>query len=105
MEVGEVSYNSRSVNGFDWTIGRNSAKKSDDFSASSGGHITLTVDGDSDVTYKAGIIEPDGTHRYVDSSNGYASHQFALDQDGTYSVYVQNLTNKTITVSGSYIVK
>lgn len=103
VEVGEVNTKSRGVNGFDWTIGRNSAKKSDNFSASSGGRITLTVEGDSSVTYKAGIIEPDGTLRYVDSSNGCAYHQFELDQTGTYSVYVQNMTSGKITVRGSYI--
>lgn len=105
VEVGEVNSSNRAGAMFDWTIGKNGAKKSDDFSASSGNTITVTVVGDSNVTYKAGIIEPDGTHRYVDSINGYANHQFALDQTGTYSVYVQNLTSGTITVSGSYIVR
>lgn len=103
VEVGEVHSSSRAGSMFDWTIGRNSAKKSDNFSQSSGGHITVVVDADSSVVYKAGIIEPDGTHRYVDSINGYANHRFELDQTGTYSVYVQNMTSGTITVRGSYI--
>ncbi|MDD6071363.1 MAG: M56 family metallopeptidase, partial [Clostridiales bacterium] len=102
VEVGEVN-RTRSVIGFEWTIGRNSAKKSDDFQDSTGNHITVTVDADSSVSYRAGIIEPDGTLRYVNSNNGYASHQFELDQTGTYSVYVQNMTSGTITVKGSYI--
>ena len=103
VEVGAVNFNSRAGSTFEWTIGRNSAKKSDDFSTSSGNHITLTVDGDPGVTYKAGIIEPDGTHRYVNSIDGDVYHQFELDQTGTYSVYVQNLTSGKITVKGSYI--
>ena len=102
VEVGEVN-RTRSVIGFEWTIGRNSAKKSDNFQDSSGNYITVTVEGDSGVSYRAGIIEPDGTLRYVNSNNGYAYHRFDLDQDGTYSVYVQNMTSGTITVKGSYI--
>ena len=103
VEDGDVSYKARGAVAFNWTIGRNSAKKSDDFQDSTGNHITVTVDADSSVSYRAGIIEPDGTLRYVNSNNGYASHQFELDQTGTYSVYVQNMTSGTITVKGSYI--
>ncbi len=105
VEEGEVDYRTRSGSYvYGWKIGRNSAKKSDDFNAESGGYITVTASSSADVSFRMGIIEPDGTHRYVDSERGAASHVFDLDQTGTYSIYIQNMTGDTIGVSGSYYV-
>jgi hypothetical protein len=59
----------------------------------------------SSVSFRAGIIEPDGTRRYIISSNGIAAHSFELDQDGKYSVYVQNTGSSEITVNGHYTVQ
>jgi hypothetical protein len=57
------------------------------------------------ATFRAGIIEPDGTRRYVESINGAMLYSFPLDQDGKYSVYVQNMGSSEITVTGSYYVQ
>ena len=52
-----------------------------------------------------GIQEPDGTLRYVQTS-GSVNHTFAVDEDGQYRVYVQNIsTSHYVYVSGSYIVR
>lgn len=105
VEEGEVDYRNRASYTYGWTIGRYAAKKSNDFSASSGGYISVSATSDASVSFRMGIIEPDGTHRYVNSSSGYAAYKFDLDQTGTYSVYVQNMTGSTIDVSGSYYVR
>jgi hypothetical protein len=55
----------------------------------------------SDVTVKAGIIDPDGAFRYVEGSGGL-SHTFSLTKTGTYQVVVFNETTTTISAFGTY---
>lgn len=106
VEKGEVDYRTRDGSyAYAWTIGKNSAKKSEDFNASSGGSITVSATASPDVSFRMGIIEPGEKLRYVNSKDGYAAHKFELDKDGVYSVYVQNMTDGTISVGGSYYVK
>jgi hypothetical protein len=107
VTTGEVNPNARSgMTTLDWKISKNGAKATPSFSASSGQKIALLVVAtSSSATFEAGIIEPDGTMRYANSSNGTVYHTFALDQDGNYCVYVQNKSSSQITVSGSYTVR
>ena len=75
------------------------------FSASSGQDILVTVAAEPDnKTLKVGIIEPDGTRRYVVSS-GDIYHKFVLDQTGRYRVFVENDNSVVVNVVGSYIVQ
>ena len=104
-EVGEVTttYGSRAVNGFEWEIKKNRSKKTPDFSATAGQTITVTVVGSpSEAEYHVGIIRPDGSRLYV-PGEGTVAHPFSVLSDGKYSVYVQNLSDGTITVTGSYL--
>ena len=72
------------------------------FRASSGQSIAVSVHGTpSDVYLKVGIIEPDGWMRYVYNC-GAISHTFALDQTGTYFVFVTNESNTTVDIMGYY---
>jgi hypothetical protein len=106
VTVGEVNTKVRSEPTFSWTIKASAATKTRNFSASSGQTIAVTVSSSSkSANFRAGIIEPDGTRRYVISSSGIAGHVFELDQDGKYSVYVQNMGSSEITVGGSYAVQ
>jgi beta-lactamase regulating signal transducer with metallopeptidase domain len=106
VTIGEVNTNARTGDMFEWPINKNAATKTSNFSASSGQTITVTVVADStSAVFRAGIIEPDGTMRYADSDKGIVTHTFSLDQDGKYSVYVQNMGSSKITVTGSYIVR
>jgi hypothetical protein len=90
----------------DWDINASAAKTTSTFSASSGQTIGVTVLATSkSATFRAGIIEPDGTRRYVNSSNGGMYHTFELDQTGKYSVYVQNMGSSQISVSGTYTIQ
>jgi hypothetical protein len=106
VTIGEVNTKARSDPSFYWTISASNATRTDNFSASSGQKIGVSVTATStSATFRAGIIEPDGTRRYVNSVNGVMSYSFPLDQDGKYSVYVQNMGSSEITVTGSYYVQ
>jgi hypothetical protein len=107
VTIGEVNTNARTEeNPFKWTIAKNAATTTSTFSASSGQTIYVTVVAtSSSATFRAGIIEPDGTLRYANSEDGVVYHAFELDQTGKYSVYVQNMGSSSITVNGSYIVR
>lgn len=105
-EEGEVTqtYGARSVAGIEWEIKKNRSKKTPDFSATAGQTITVTiVCSPSDAVIHAGIIRPDGSRLYAEGSGTFTC-PFPVYTDGKYSVYVQNLSNGTISLSGSYII-
>jgi hypothetical protein len=107
VTIGEVSTKERgSTSTLNWDISVSAARTTPTFSATSDQKIYVSVGADSSsATFRAGIIEPDGTRRYVNSSGGVATHVFELDQDGKYSVYVQNMGSSQISVAGSYAVQ
>lgn len=107
-EEGKVTAKDRSGTNyaFNWTVKRNYALRSSPFQASSGDTIAVTATGTpSNITYRLGIVQPDGVRRYV-SGSGIVSHIFSLNQAGTYYVYVQNMSTTTaLNVSGGYSVE
>lgn len=95
----------RATSSFIWTVEDNTMYRSGTFSASSGGYISIMVDvTPSNKTVNVGIIEPDGTRRYVQNT-GYITHKFELDQTGSYRIFVENKSTTTVEVEGTYIVK
>lgn len=115
-EIGEINTDSLdnefSVNatqatsyGFTWAIRSGVSMRGSMFDASSGGSISVMADvTPADVTYRMGIVEPDGTRRYVQGT-GYMSHKFLLDQTGSYCIYIQNLSDDSIDADGTYMIK
>lgn len=105
-EIGETTNDvARAAVHFDWTVPTDYIKKTSTFSASSGGRISVTAYIDpTDKTVKVGIIEPDGTRRYV-LGKDVVSHTFSLDETGSYRVYIQNETGTTVYASGMYSVR
>lgn len=103
VEEGEVNEKARSSTSFTWTIKGNMARRSSGYKAKSGGTISVSVTTSPSKSIRAGIIEPDGTMRYVNGEGG-AYHSFSLDQTGTYYTYVQNMTSSEIAAAGSYSV-
>ena len=90
---------------FSWAVRSNAMFTTGAFSASSGQDILVTVAAEPDnKTLKVGIIEPDGTRRYV-ASSGDIYHKFVLDQTGRYRVFVENDNSVVVNVVGSYIVQ
>lgn len=91
---------------YSWSVKKNDALRSSPFKASSGDTITVTGLGTpSNITYRMGIVQPDGVRRYVSGSDAMI-HKFAVTQTGTYYVYIQNMsTTTTINVAGAYRVE
>ena len=89
---------------FSWTISKNTLMKTSTFSASSGKTISIGVQNPSGASIRVGIILPNGKKRYVSSSNYNVSHDFSVSTTGSYRVYVQNMSNSKISVSGNYYV-
>ena len=44
---------------------------------------------------RAGIIQPDGSKRYI-IANGNDSHVFELTMSGSYRIYIQNETTESV---------
>lgn len=91
---------------YNWDVKKNDALRSSPCKASSGESISLVATGTpSNITYRMGIVQPDGVRRYV-SGSGMMAHKFTLTQTGTYYVYIQNMsTTTTINVAGAYTVE
>ena len=90
---------------FTWTVKSKYMKKTAAFQASSGGSITVTVNIDpTNKTVSVGIVEPDGTRRYVNGSRS-VYHEFSLDQTGSYQVFVENNNASSVEVDGTYLVR
>ena len=72
------------------------------FYAASTQSITVSVTGNpGSVKYKAGIVEPDGTTRYI-YKTGDITHKFVLSKSGTYRVFVSNPNSASVKITGSY---
>ncbi len=87
---------------FNWVVMTGVRAQSTSFKMYSGDTIMISCTCiPATSLYWIGIIEPDGTVRYV-SGSGAKSHTFLLDQTGNYSVFVQNKSTVSITAAGSY---
>lgn len=70
---------------------------------SSKGKITVVLSSEGDSrTMIVGIIEPDGTERYIE---GYPTiiHSFIVDENGDYIVYIEKHDNDEQVIKGSVI--
>lgn len=84
----------------DCTIKSKTVKETASFNKKNGDVIkTVGIVEPDDVTVQIGIIEPDGNLRYVDVKNSF-SHKFKLTKKGSYTVYIENSSNTTITLVG-----
>lgn len=91
---------SGSING--WSITSGHSATSVIFKAYSGGTISVAVSiNPGNKTVKVGIVQPDGTRRYV-SGSGAIGHNFSLTQSGNYRVYIANNSGTTVTATGGY---
>ena len=99
-------YGSDTSYAYNWNVKKNDALRSSPFKASSGDTITVSsIAAPSNITYRMGIVQPDGVRRYVSGTNAMI-HEFAVTQTGTYYVYIQNMsTTTTINVCGGYMVE
>ena len=103
-EEGELREMARSGAMFTWTVSGNVLRKTPEFDAKAGGCIKVTAAAPVDKYVNVGIIEPDGTKRYV-REKGDILHKFSLDHTGRYRVFVENKNDEAVDVEGSYIVR
>ncbi len=87
---------------FSKSIPTGSAYLSGLFSASKGGTISvMAVISPSNKTVKVGIVQPDGTIRYV-SGSGTIYHPFEVKQSGNHKIVIMNDSGVTVTATGTY---
>lgn len=100
---GEVVTNARATaTSINWTVANNAVTQSPAFTKSSGDTITILALVDpEDAQVKIGIVQPDGTTRYLFVKSSM-SHTFSLTQSGSYRVFVSNSSGVAVTVSGNY---
>ena len=103
-EEGELLEQIRSSAILAWTVSGHVLKKTPEFDAKSGGSINVMATAPANKYVNVGIIEPDGTKRYV-REKGDILHKFSLDQTGKYRVFVENKNDGAVDVEGSYIVR
>lgn len=85
-----------------WDLNAGVRKKTSVFYASDGQRIVVsTATVEPFHTVRVGIIQPDGSKRYVLLNNNGA-YTFELTMSGFYAVYVQNDTTEKVHVEGAY---
>lgn len=85
-----------------WSISSGTLKKGTSFRAEKGQSVIIGLGiSPKDKKIKVGLIQPDGTYRYVISDNAIA-HVFEINQSSYYCFFVKNDNNLTVRVEGSY---
>ncbi|MFR8032576.1 MAG: hypothetical protein ACLU6W_01000 [Lachnospiraceae bacterium] len=84
---------------YTWAIPSNTTYRSvQGYYKTVGGEIRLTVDASpTNRTVNVGIIQPDGSRRYV-AGSGLFAHTFSIKQTGTHYVYAENPSSGTVDV-------
>ena len=88
---------------FAWNVPKKTAKRSAGFKVAVGDTINvMALCVPNTVTFRIGIVEPDGVRRYISGTN-MLSHIFTVKKAGTHYVYVHNMsTTKDVTINGAY---
>lgn len=85
-----------------WDIYAGVRRTTSSFYASDGQNIVVSISTvDPSHTVRVGIIQPDGSKRYV-LLNSKGSHLFDLTMNGFYAVYIINDSTEKIHVEGAY---
>lgn len=85
-----------------WDVYAGVRRSTSSFHADDGQRIVVSVFSVEPLhTVRAGIIQPDGSKRYVLINSD--SHIFELNMSGSYRVYIQNDSTDKVRVEGAYI--
>ena len=106
IEEGEVEGNGLARGAtmlFDWTVEPGVLKKGPSYYCTSGQGMQVScLFTPTTQSVRIGILEPDGTKRFLQTSSG-AYHTFSLTKTGYYYVFVENISSyTTITAEGHY---
>lgn len=102
IEVSIQQY-TRSIIGAAWEMEPDSVCETESFDVEGADSIMLSVKIVPDnAVVRAGIITPGGNKRYV-NGKGEIQYTFDLREDGEYSIFVENISDETISVECSCI--
>ena len=92
----------QATNTINWDISSKSTTTgSTSMSMESGETITLNVSiSPSSASIDVGILQPDGSFRYVNTTSGSVNHTFDISDRGQYKVRIRNNSSSTVSVSG-----
>lgn len=92
----------RAMKTINWSIpSQNGMRSVEAFSMEAGQTININVAvSPSSSNVRVGIIEPNGTFRYVLATSGSVNHNFSISTRGSYYVYVDNGSSYNVSVAG-----
>lgn len=92
----------QATNTINWDISSKSTTTgSTSMSMESGETITLNVSiSPSSASVDVGILQPDGSFRYVNTTSGSVNHTFDISDRGQYKVRIRNNSSSTVSISG-----
>ena len=97
-----IQINPRGVTSIDITIDGKSVKYGDSLSLTSGNKVAFILQSDSSSdSFKAGLEDSKGKRIYVQTSNGWIDHTFSIEQSGSYKIFLEGTTSKSIHITGS----
>ena len=97
-----IEYPIRGVTSIDITIDGKNVKYGDSLSLTSGNKVAFILQSDSSSdSFKAGLEDSKGKRIYVQTSNGWIDHTFSIEQSGSYKIFLEGTTSKSIHITGS----
>ena len=101
MKGGSTTYASNGMIN-NWVVNPDVSLKSGGFYKSYNSTVSVTVIANpSNKTIRIGVIQPNGILYYVEGQ-GTISHSFNVRHSGTCYIYVKNVSDTKVTVSGAY---
>ena len=101
MRGGSTTYASNGMIN-NWVVNPNVVLKSGGFNKSINSTVSVAVTATpNNKTIRVGVIQPNGVLYYVEGQ-GVLGHTFTVKKSGTCYIYVKNVSDTKVTVSGSY---
>lgn len=93
----------RATKGFTWSVPKGKMYYTTSFFKTKGSSIQIMVNpSPANKTIRIGVIEPSGVKVFIHGQgNMYYNH--VCEKTGTYRMFVENISDTTVTVNGSYI--
>lgn len=100
---GKIDDALRSRNTFNWRVNSKTKVHGPYFECLTGDVVTVIANVvPSNVSVKIGIEDSSGTKRYINGS-GSVNYAFEINDDDDYFFFVENISDTSVTVTGSYI--
>lgn len=100
IEEDEVTLYGTLVN-VNWSINAKTQKKTKGFTKLEGDEISVNLKVSPNKKIRVGIIQDGKLKKYYETSS-MISKKFSITKKATYNVFVQNMSNTTVKVTGNY---